>query len=497
MNHKSLIIKVEKKKKNNDSHKNDNKVLKIKENTINSEDNGYQFTIENEQGMNTGINSVKTNNFIINKPKEENLKFSSIKEFLDDNDEPTEISPSQISKIIIGQIEGYKDIIDEDKNININDKSKSILELLSKYSFSYIKNNKQSIENLDNLNFLEDSNDIKIIGNNITNNSRNITTDNMPNLTNIKNVDEDYDSEELSISIFKNNIKSINTHSKVYLNKIFYNKSNNKNKSKNNIQNNNIKNSMNTNNTTISSGKNINKDNNINIGVNKYIYNNNENIIKVKDNKFNSKKISPSSSSRYHLNHLNNLKNVKISYSNDKKNNTKSKSKNKSQAKSNTKSKSKSKTKSKTKSKNSKNDKKIIYLKNINNNNIIKKIETTKRLNSNKSSVNIYKNINTNIIFNINKNNNNNKKKIKNINELLNKSPSYDKKSNATKSNEETNQTRINNNFNIPIINFIKENEEIVKAYFDNIEKKKYGKNNNNCSNNNINEKNNVQCVIF
>ena len=34
------------------------------------------------------------------------------------------------------KIDGYKDIIDEDKNININDKSKSILELLSKYSFS-------------------------------------------------------------------------------------------------------------------------------------------------------------------------------------------------------------------------------------------------------------------------------------------------------------------------------------------------------------------------
>ena len=136
---------------NNKREKKDNK--NKNEDSGNSEDNVYQFITENEQGVNTGINSVKTNNFIINKPKEENLKYSFIKEFLDDNEEQTEISPSQISKIIIGQIEGYKDIMDEDKN-----KSKSILELLSKLSFSYMKNNRQSIENLDNLNFFEESN---------------------------------------------------------------------------------------------------------------------------------------------------------------------------------------------------------------------------------------------------------------------------------------------------------------------------------------------------
>ena len=126
--------------------------------------------------MNIGINSVKTNNFIINKPKEENLKYSSIKEFFDDNEEQTEVNPSQISKIIIGQIDGYKDIIDDDKNININDKSKSLLELLSKYS--YIKNNKKSIENLDNLYLFEESNrEINERNINISsNNSRNMTS---------------------------------------------------------------------------------------------------------------------------------------------------------------------------------------------------------------------------------------------------------------------------------------------------------------------------------
>ena len=216
----SLIIKYENKKmKNNFQHQNTNNKKEKKDNknknedSGNREDNVYQFITENEQGVNTGINSVKTNNFIINKPKEENLKYSFIKEFLDDNEEQTEISPSQISKIIIGQIEGYKDIMDEDKN-----KSKSILELLSKLSFSYMKNNRQSIENLDNLNFFEESNikgeiNDNNINNNLTKISRNMTSDNnMPNLTNIKNVEEDYDSEDLSMSVLKNNIKSINTN---------------------------------------------------------------------------------------------------------------------------------------------------------------------------------------------------------------------------------------------------------------------------------------------
>ena len=87
----------------------------------------------------------------------------------------------------------------------------------------------QSIENVDNLNLFEDCNDIKKMKNNSNINNGNIIGEsNLPNLTNIKNVEEDYDSEDLSISVFKNNIKSINTHSKEYLNKLFKDKSKNK-----------------------------------------------------------------------------------------------------------------------------------------------------------------------------------------------------------------------------------------------------------------------------
>ena len=201
---------------------------------------------ETEQNIDNGINQIKINNYIINKPKEENLKFSSLKFY--DNEERTDRA-SDISKIIIGQIEGYKDIIDQDK-------SKSIMELLSKVSFSYAKNNinKQSIENAENINsnfFFDDINYI---------NSNNKEINNI-NITNIKNVDEDYDSEDLS-NIISNNIKSININSKEYI----YNR-----KIKFNYKSN-IKTSMNTNNTTISSKE---KNNNHNIKSN----NINENII--------------------------------------------------------------------------------------------------------------------------------------------------------------------------------------------------------------------------
>ena len=481
----SLILKIDNNIKNKNNFQYINKNIKNKKDNLdnknkndelgNIEENGYQFVTENDQGMNTGINSVKTNNFVINKPKEENLKYSSIKEFLDDNEEQTEISPSQISKIIIGQIDGYKDIIDEDKNINTNnDKSKSLLELLSKYSFSYIKNNRQSIENLDNLNLFEESNDIKgemndnILNINMTNNSRNITSDNnMPNLTNIKNVDEDYDSEDLSISVFKNNIKSINTHSKSFLNKIFFNKSNTKNKSKNNIQHKNfVKISMNTNNTTISSGNNINKDN---------LKSNKDLINKEKTNKNSkfsknkcTKKISPSSSARYNLTNSKILKNS--SNSKDKKYNV-----------------------------NNKNEKHIIYLKNINKSKILKKIETAKRQNAIRANIN--KNIDTNILFNTDKKNKK-IKMIKNINELMEKPPITNINNIESKLDEENNQTKKISNYDIPVLKIIEENENIIKAYLNDIEKQKNEQNDENIcnksdNNTSINDKNSIQCFIF
>ena len=82
----------------------------------------YEFDIGNEQ--NNKINGVKTNNFDVKKPKEENLKFTFMKDDIESN-----ISVSQASKIVIGKIDGYKDIIETDiKNYQISHlKYKSML----------------------------------------------------------------------------------------------------------------------------------------------------------------------------------------------------------------------------------------------------------------------------------------------------------------------------------------------------------------------------------
>lgn len=491
-NQNSLIIRFENKQKKKYF---DNRNAQKDE--AYNDDNCYQFITENEQGGSIGINSVKTNNFIINKPKEENLKYSFIKEYFDDNDEQTEISPSQISKIIIGQIEGYNDIMEEDKNMNINDKSRSLLELLSKFSFSNFINNRQSLENMDNLNFFEESNDLKYLKdfndnwNNISN-SKNITSDNMPNLTKIKNVDEEYDSEDLSISVFKNNIKSINTHSNIYLNKIFNSKSNNSsdvNKSKNNNINYKkfVKNSINTDNTTVSSGNNNNNNNNNNnimIKVNKELVNkdnqnNGRNITKVIYKKY-SKKVSPANNIRYNLTHFNNS------------NSNGSKDKDRGE-----------------KSKNNftnlnKNEKNNLYLKNINRSKVIKNIETTRKLNTIKSTSNIYKNLDTNVLFNTNKKNNNKKAKIKNINEILcplNKFLKESKKENDIKSNNNNRQEKedkILENTNVTMSNLNGENETIINANFFDIENEFRDKNEKaEEENEDEYQKNNERCSIY
>ena len=486
-NQNSLIIRFENKqiKKFFDNKNNQ------KDEAIN-EDNCYQFLNENDQGGNIGINSVKTNNFIINKPKEENLKYSSIKEYLDDNDEHTEVSPSQISKIIIGQIEGYNDIIEEDKNININDKSRSLLELLSKFSFSNLINNKQSLENTDNLNFLEESNnDFKYLKdfndnwNNISN-SKNITSDNMPNLTKIKNVDEDNDSEDLSISVFKNNIKSINTQSNIYLNKIFNNKSNNssdvnKSKKKNINYKKFVKNSINTDNTTVSSGNN----NNIVIkGIkdsrNKDNENMSRNITKTIYKK-NSRKVSPGNNIRNNFTQFNNS-NGNSSKDNDKDRGDKEKS---------------------NFSNLSKNEKNSLYLKNNNRSKILKNIETTQKLNTIKSTSNIYKNLDTNILFYTNKKNNK-ILKFKNINELVfpvNKFPKENKKENDSKSNNNSRHEKEEKKIeyaNATMSNINGENETIINANFFDIENefKEINEKNDEKNGDEI-HKNNERCNIY
>ena len=66
--------------------------------------------IENEKN-----NNIRTNNFCVNKPKENNLKFSILKENLEEDEE----EQINVSQIIIGKIESYKDIKEADFKKNL------------------------------------------------------------------------------------------------------------------------------------------------------------------------------------------------------------------------------------------------------------------------------------------------------------------------------------------------------------------------------------------
>ena len=357
---------------------------KKEEQKISEELTNYNFITENEQDIDEGINVIKTNNYKINKPKEENLKFSAL------NEEKI----SETSKIIIGQIDGYKDIIEKDK-------SKSNIEVLSKASFSYIKNNnnKQSLENGDN-------NVKNILGDFMSNNSKEIN-----NITNIKNVEDDYDSEDLS-NIIRNNIKNINKHKKKYMNK---GKIKLKYRS-------NLKTNMNTNNTTISSKNKI-----------------NDNNIKISNKKERNERLRTKSNN---LNEILSLNSTKISNL-DRKANTKRKG-----------------------------DK---YVKNkviiLNKNEVRNNIVLSKKADNIKSIKNRYKNINTNIIFNSPKK----KKKPPMVDCFNNNKNSPNNKhftkpkeeNNISLSNKEKNLKNQNIRNNIVINNIMNgENETIVNSCF-------------------------------
>jgi hypothetical protein len=307
----------------------------------------------------------------------------------------------------------------------------------------------------------------------------------MPNLTKIKNVDEEYDSEDLSISVLKNNIKSINIHSNIYLNKLFNKQSNNNsdvNKSKNNNINYKkfVKNSINAENTTVSSGNNNNNINNNNIvkKANKDSENMGRNMNKVIYKKI-SRKLSPGNNIRYNFTQFNNSNRNSIK---DKDRGDKAKNNYPNL---------------------NKNEKNSLYLKNINRSKILKNKETAPKLNTIKSSLNIYKNMDTNVLFNTNKKNNK-KSIIKNINELvfpMNKFPKENKKENDAKICNNSRQEKEEKKLeyaNATMSNINGENETIINANFFDIKNEFKEKNEKiDEKNGEENRKNNERCCIY
>ena len=92
--------------------KNKNVILKTeKKQGKGNEDSNTIFDIESEHKK--PINIKKLDNYNVNKPHDYNMKYSLIKD--KEDEESNNLNKEKVEKIIIGNIEGYQDIIESDK----------------------------------------------------------------------------------------------------------------------------------------------------------------------------------------------------------------------------------------------------------------------------------------------------------------------------------------------------------------------------------------------
>ena len=171
------------------------------------------------------INNIKINNFNIQKPKEENMKFTLLKNKVE-TESTQEINKS---KVIIGKIDGYEDIIESDKlnnKLNLKENTVNMFDYNTIDNLNY-KNKKRNLKlSLNNLNLIdeaEDNNDgLEIY--NFNNNNCFINDSEIKSVLNC--MEDEYEFDDMSTTILKNqkNIK-MNKKRKLlpfHVNKISY-----------------------------------------------------------------------------------------------------------------------------------------------------------------------------------------------------------------------------------------------------------------------------------
>ena len=247
------VTNKENKKENVNKSHIKKKYSKTSENSMISKNDSYLDylldTYSNSKNKNENlvnlINDIKTNKYDIQKPKEENMKFTLLKNNNNCNEES--IPEVNKSKIIIGNIEGYKDIIEKDKINNIYENTISIFD---ENTLDKNKNNETKRKNKKILLNTNDKNYSEIYNyNNFNNNNYFISDSEIKSFINC--IEDKYDSDNLSTTILKRNKKNENSIKYKYkdllpyhVNKISFVQTNvdNDNKSilKNNINNDNI-----------------------------------------------------------------------------------------------------------------------------------------------------------------------------------------------------------------------------------------------------------------
>ena len=167
----------------------------------------YSKSKNKKEGIVNNINDIKINKYDIQKPKEENMKFTLLKNNNNGNEES--IPEINKSKVFIGNIEGYKDIIERDKRNNNTNTNKydNTLNLFDDTTFDKNKNNESKKINKKSLLNINDNNYSAIYNYNYLNNNNNFISDSeIKSFINF--IENKTETENLSNSLLKKNKKN-------------------------------------------------------------------------------------------------------------------------------------------------------------------------------------------------------------------------------------------------------------------------------------------------
>jgi len=183
-----------------------------------TETNSKLNNIKEKTDKGIKINNIKINEFSVKKPKEENMKFTLFK----NRNEEEETEEINKSRVIIGTIEAYKDILDDDKSNSIFFQKDNSTNFLNSNSLdnnnSTLKKNKNILLNfnsIDEKNYKEKNKKNNIEELEIDNNTNGFLLNNSEIKSILNYVEEDFEEDnfinDLSTTILNGNIKYKNT----------------------------------------------------------------------------------------------------------------------------------------------------------------------------------------------------------------------------------------------------------------------------------------------
>ena len=191
--------------------KNKNVILKTeKKQGKGNEDSNTIFDIESEHKK--SINIKKLDNYNVNKPHDYNMKYSLIKD--KEDEESNNLNKEKVEKIIIGNIEGYQDIIESDKK-KIRKKRANQINFANKASqLKFIKNRNEnkSIKYFEGLDILDDNSsefyDLNFVNNYYKTNEKLLNIEKEYAFEDLPTNEIELEAKNIGLSLIKKNNKT-------------------------------------------------------------------------------------------------------------------------------------------------------------------------------------------------------------------------------------------------------------------------------------------------